>query len=116
MYEVLIPVEASYLPIKGLQQLLKTIGKVRRQINPKLQIAGILFSMVDAYTNDARNNMELLHNAYGNQIHVFDNYIPFSVRMKEAVREGQSIFKYEPKGKVAKAYMSFTEEVLEHGR
>ena len=114
--EVLIPVEASYLPIKGLQQLLKTIGKVRRQINPKLQIAGILFSMVDAHTNDARNNMELLHNAYGNQIHVFDNYIPFSVRMKEAVREGQSIFKYEPKGKVAKAYMSFTEEVLEHGR
>lgn len=114
--EVLIPVEASYLPIKGLQQLLKTIGKVRRQINPKLQIAGILFSMVDAHTNDARNNMELLHNAYGNQIHVFDNYIPFSVRMKEAVREGQSIFKYEPKGKVAKAYMNFTEEVLEHGR
>lgn len=114
--EVLIPVEASYLPIKGLQQLLKTIGKVRRQINPKLQIAGILFSMVDAHTNDARNNMVLLHNAYGNQIHVFDNYIPFSVRMKEAVREGQSIFKYEPKGKVAKAYMNFTEEVLEHGR
>lgn len=114
--EVLIPVEASYLPIKGLQQLLKTIGKVRRQINPKLQIAGILFNMVDAHTNDARNNMELLHNAYGNQIHVFENYIPFSVRMKEAVREGQSIFKYEPKGKVAKAYMSFTEEVLEHGR
>ena len=114
--EVLIPVEASYLPIKGLQQLLKTIGKIRRQINPKLQIAGILFNMVDAHTNDARNNMELLHNAYGNQIHVFDNYIPFSVRMKEAVREGQSIFKYEPKGKVAKAYMSFTEEVLEHGR
>lgn len=114
--EVLIPVEASYLPIKGLQQLLKTIGKVRRQINPKLQIAGILFNMVDAHTNDARNNMELLHNAYGNQIHVFDNYIPFSVRMKEAVREGQSIFKYEPKGKVAKAYMSFTEEVLEHGK
>ena len=58
--EVLIPVEASYLPIKGLQQLLKTIGKVRKQINPKLQVGGILFTMVDAHTNDARNNMELL--------------------------------------------------------
>ena len=55
--EVLIPVEASYLPIKGLQQLLKTIGKVRKQINPKLQVGGILFTMVDAHTNDARNNM-----------------------------------------------------------
>lgn len=57
--EVLIPVEASYLPIKGLQQLLKTIGKVRKQINPKLQVGGILFTMVDAHTNDARNNMEV---------------------------------------------------------
>jgi len=96
--EVLIPVEASYLPIKGLQQLLKTIGKVRKQINPKLQVGGILFTMVDAHTNDARNNMELLRNVYGSQIHIFDNYIPFSVRMKEAVREGQSIFSYDPKG------------------
>lgn len=114
--EVLIPVEASYLPIKGLQKLLKTIGKVRRQINPRLQIAGILFNLVDVHTNDARNNMELLRQAYGSQIHVFENYIPFSVRMKEAVREGQSIFKYDPKGKVAKAYMNFTKEVLENGR
>lgn len=113
--EVLIPVEASYLPIKGLQQLLKTIGKVRRQINPGLQIAGILFSMVDAHTNDAKNNMELLRHTYGNQIRVFDSYIPFSVRMKEAVREGQSIFKYEPKGRAAEAYRKLTEEVLRYG-
>lgn len=56
--EVLIPVEASYLPIKGLQQLLKTIGKVRRQINPTLQISGILFSLVNARTKDARDNMD----------------------------------------------------------
>ena len=111
--EVLIPVEASYLPIKGLQQLLKTIGKVRKQINPKLQVGRILFTMVDAHTNDARNNMELLRNVYGSQIHIFDNYIPFSVRMKEAVREGQSIFSYDPKGKATEAYRRVTEEVLE---
>lgn len=104
--------EASYLPIKGLQQLLKTIGKVRKQINPKLQVGGILFTMVDAHTNDARNNMELLRNVYGSQIHIFDNYIPFSVRMKEAVREGQSIFSYDPKGKATEAYRRVTEEVL----
>ena len=110
--EILIPVEASYLPIKGLQQLLKTIGKVRKQINPKLQVGGILFTMVDAHTNDARNNMELLRNVYGSQIHIFDNYIPFSVRMKEAVREGQSIFSYDPKGKATEAYRRVTEEVL----
>ena len=89
--EVLIPVEASYLPIKGLQQLLKTIGKVRRQINPTLQISGILFSLVNARTKDARDNMDLLHNVYGSQLRIFESYIPFSVRMKEAVREGESI-------------------------
>ena len=84
--------------------LKQIIGKVRRQINPKLEIAGILFTMVDAHTNDARNNMELLQNSYVSQIHIFDQYIPFSVRMKEAVREGQSIFRYDTKGKVADAY------------
>lgn len=110
--EVLIPVEASYLPIKGLQQLLKTIGKVRRQINPTLQISGILFSLVNARTKDARDNMDLLHNVYGSQLRIFENYIPFSVRMKEAVREGESIFKYEPGGNVAQAFEKLTEEVL----
>lgn len=110
--KVLIPVEASYLPIKGLQQLLKTIGKVRRQINPTLQISGILLSLVNARTKDARDNMDLLHNVYGSQLRIFESYIPFSVRMKEAVREGESIFEYEPRGKVALAFGKLTEEVL----
>ena len=114
--EVLIPVEASYLPIKGLQQLLRTIGKVRRQINPKLQIMGILFNLVDVQTKDARNNMEQLRQAYGSQIHVFHSFIPFSVRMKEAAREGQCIFKYDPKGKVAIAYMNSIKEAFENVR
>ena len=110
--EVLIPVEASYLPIKGLQQLLKTIGKVRRQINPTLQISGILFSLVNARTKDPRDNMDLLHDDYGSQLRIFESYIPFSVRMKEAVQEGESIFKYEPGGNVAQAFGKLTEEVL----
>ena len=110
--EVLIPVEASYLPIKGLQQLLKTIGKVRRQINPTLQISGILFSLVNARTKDARDNMDLLHDVYGSQLRIFESYIPFSVRMKEAFREGEIIFKYEPCVNVAQAFGKLTEEVL----
>lgn len=104
--------DQNYLPIKGLQQLLKTIGKVRRQINPTLQISGILFSLVNARTKDARDNMDLLHNVYGSQLRIFESYIPFSVRMKEAVREGESIFKYEPGGNVALAFEKLTEEVL----
>ena len=59
----------------------------------------VSYTHLDVYKRQARNNMELLRNVYGSQIHIFDNYIPFSVRMKEAVREGQSIFSYDPKGK-----------------
>lgn len=50
---ILIPVQAAYLPVKGLEQLIKTIGKVKRQINPKLEIDGILLTMVDNRTNYA---------------------------------------------------------------
>lgn len=54
MEYILIPVQAAYLPVKGLEQLIKTIGKVKRQINPKLEIEGILLTMVDNRTNYAR--------------------------------------------------------------
>mgnify|MGYP000242646574 FL=1 len=56
--------------------------------------------------------MDLLHDVYGSQLRIFESYIPFSVRMKEAVREGESIFKYEPGGNVAQAFGKLTEEVL----
>ena len=52
---VLIPVQAAYLPVKGLQQLIKTIGRVKKQLNPKLRIEGILLTMVDNRTNYARD-------------------------------------------------------------
>lgn len=110
--QVMIPVEAPYLPIKGLQQLLKTIGRVRRQINTRLQISGILFSMVNAHTKDAQNTMKLLFDTYGNVIRICNRYIPFSVRMKEAVREGQSILKYDASGKISKAFIELAKEVL----
>ena len=76
---LLIPVQASYLPAKGLEQLLQTVNKVRRQINPKLKIEGILLTMVDARTNDAKEISELIRNAYGGKIKVYDTEIPRSV-------------------------------------
>ena len=109
---VLIPVQAAYLPVKGLEQLIKTIGKVKRQINPKLQIEGILLTMVDCRTNYARDISTLLRENYGNRVKVFANNIPESVRAEEISAEGVSIFKHDPKGKVAAAYLSLTEEVL----
>lgn len=109
---VLIPVQAAYLPAKGLEQLIKTIRKVKRQINPKLEIEGILMTMVDGRTNYAREIMQLLEEGYGNQIRFFKNNIPLSVRAAEISAIGVSIYEHDPKGKVAEAYKSLTKEVL----
>ena len=109
---ILIPVQAAYLPVKGLEQLIKTIGKVRRQINPKLMIEGILLTMVDARTNYAKDITALLVENYGSKVRIFENSIPISVRAAEISAEGVSIYEHDPKGKVAAAYQSLTEEVL----
>ena len=109
---ILIPVQAAYLPVKGLQQLIKTIGKVKRQINPNLEIEGILLTMVDSRTNYARDISAMLKEAYGSRVKIFENIIPISVRAAEISAEGVSIYKHDPKGKVASAYNSLTEEVL----
>lgn len=109
---ILIPVQAAYLPIKGLEQLIKTIGKVKRQINQKLEIEGILLTMVDNRTNYAKDISNLLIENYGGKVHIFENSIPMSVRAAEISAEGVSIYKHDPNGKVASAYKSLTKEVL----
>ena len=109
----LIPVQAQYLSAKGLEQLLQTVQKVRRQINPKLKIDGILFTMVDSRTNEAKEIIASLRAHYGEKIRVFGTEIPFSVRAAETSGRGKSIFAHDKNGKVAAAYRSLTKEVLE---
>jgi chromosome partitioning protein len=109
---VIIPVQAQYLPAKGLEQLFQTINKVRKQINPKLQIDGILLTMVDNRTNFAKDISTLLRDTYGSKIKVCGTDIPHSVRAAEISAEGKSIFAHDPKGKVADAYRELTKEVL----
>ena len=108
----LIPVQAQYLSAKGLEQLLQTVGKVRRQINPKLKIEGILLTMTDNRTNYGKQIDTLIRQAYGSKIKVFDQTIPRSVRAAETSAAGKSIFQHDPKGKVAEAYQSLAREVL----
>ena len=112
----LIPVQAAYLPVKGLEQLIKTVGKVKRQVNPKLEIEGILLTMVDNRTNYARDITALLIETYGSKVRIFENSIPMSVRAAETSAEGISIYQHDPKGRVAGAYQSLTEEVLGNGQ
>ena len=113
---VLIPVQAAYLPVKGLQQLIKTIGRVKRQLNPKLQFEGILLTMVDNRTNYAKDICQQVYDAYSSSVNVFAVEIPMSVRAAEISAEGSSIYVYDSKGKAAFAYTSLIKEVIDNGR
>ena len=111
---VVIPVQAQYLPAKGLEQLLFTINKIQKHINPKLQIDGILLTMVDNRTNYAKEITALIRETYGSKIKIYDTEIPHSVRAAEIAAEGKSIYLHDPRGKVAQAYRELTKEVLQH--
>ena len=112
--KVIIPVQAHYLPVKGLEQLLKTVSKVQRQLNSNLQVSGILLTMVEGRTNFAKDISNLVRQAYGQSIRVFDTEIPRGIKAAEMSAEGMSIFKFELDSKVAGAYKQFTTEVLQN--
>ena len=113
---VIIPSAPDFLSTKGLNLLIRTISRVRRLINPKLKIDGILMTMVDGRTNNAKSIIAALRSTLGGSVRVFDTEIPRSVRAAEASGEGQSIFAFDPKSRVAQAYTNLTKEVAELGK
>lgn len=112
---VIIPTQPHYLSAKGLELLLRSVSKVRRQINPHLRIDGILMTMVMPRTNISKEVTALVKSAYGQNIKVFDAQIPHSIRAVEATAEGKSIFACDKNGKVAAAYEQFGKEVADIG-
>lgn len=108
---VIIPTQPNFLSTKGINLLLGSISKVKRQINPKLRVDGILLTMVDNRTNNTRAVAGALRSGIGQNLRVFDTEIPFSVRAAECSIEGKSIFAHDKGGKVALAYESLVEEV-----
>ena len=110
--QALLPMQAHYLSIKGLEQLIRTISNVKRKINPGLEIAGILITMADLRTTYSREIIELLRNSYGDKLRIFNSIIPQSIRAAETSAEGRSIYLHDPAGKVSAAYASLTREVL----
>ena len=113
---VIIPVQAQYLPAKGMTQLLQTISKVKRNLNPALQIDGIVMTIVDGRTNLARDIRYTIKNLYGGKIKVFSSDIPMAVKAAETSAVGKSIYEYDRNGTVAKAYERLTKEVIENGK
>ena len=113
---VIIPSQPNFLSTKGLNLLMHSISKVKRQINPRLRIDGILLTMVDSRTNNAKDIISSLRSTMGSNIRVFDTEIPHSVRAAECSLVGKSIFAHDKSGKVAAAYENLTKEVNGIGR
>lgn len=109
---IIVPVQAEYFSAKGLEQLLLLVAKVRRQLNPNLEIDGILVNMIDKRMSFVREVAELIRDTYGNNLKVFDTEIPHSAKVKEIGALGKSIFAHDPKGKATEAYINLTQEVL----
>ena len=112
---VIIPVQAHYLPAKGMTQLIKTVSKVKKQINPKLQVDGILLTLVDGRTNLAKTTGDTLRQSYGGALKIYKSEIPLAIKAAEISATGKSIYAYDKNSKVASAYANFTKEVLKDG-
>ena len=112
---VIIPVQAQYLPAKGMTQLIRTINKIRKQINPDLKVDGVLLTLADMRTNLARATADTLRQQYGSMLKIYKTQIPIAVKAAEISAAGQSIFAYDKGSKVAQAYAEFTKEVLADG-
>lgn len=112
---VLVPVQAHYLSAKGLELLIGTIAKVKRNINPDLAFNGILITMYDGRLRFSKSILNELREAYGQHIHIYETMIPQSVKAVENTAEGKSLFAYDSKCKVSLAYEAFAREVLANG-
>lgn len=113
---VIIPVQAQFLPAKGMTQLLQTVSRVKKYINPKLNIEEILLTIVDNRTNLAKSTQEALRVNFGNRIKIYKTQIPSGIKAAETSSKGKSIYAYEPNSSVSKAYTEFTREVLADDR
>lgn len=109
---VIIPVEAHPLGLEGLDQVEKLIATVQRHLNPNLKIDGILLTKFQNNTNCCRNIREIVKDAYGNRMHIFDEYIKYSINIAEAPEFGLSIHEYAPKIDAARSYAKIALEVM----
>lgn len=110
---VIIPVQSQFLAAKGMTHLVNTISRVKRRINPDLEVDGILFTLVDERTNLSKMIKFQLKRDYGNHLKIYNTHIPLAIKTAESSSHGQSIFTYHKNSKVADAYSSFAKEVID---
>lgn len=109
--QVLIPVQADYLALKGVSLLMRTINTVQRKINRNLVVGGVLLTLADTRTIHTREVIQTAHEALAEKVHVYEPVIKVNVRVKEAPVAGQTILRYAPNSNVADAYRQLAREV-----
>ncbi len=112
--KVIVPVQCEYLSMRGLIQLTNTLSMIRENLNPNVDIEGILPTLVDSRTIHAKEAIEILEENFGDR--VFASRIRKTVRFAEAPVRGMSVLKYDPKGVAADAYRQLAKEVLGNGQ
>ena len=112
--KVIVPVQCEYLSMRGLIQLTNTLSMIRENLNPNVDIEGILPTLVDSRTIHAKEAIEILEENFGDR--VFASRIRKTVRFAEAPVKGMSVLKYDPKGVAADAYRQLAKEVLGNGK
>jgi chromosome partitioning protein len=109
---VIVPVQCEYFALEGVSELLDTLIRIRRTLNPKLAVEGILLTMFDDRTNLSHQVRDDLRDFFGDQ--VFSTVIPRNVRLAEAPSYGKPIFLYDPQCKGAESYLQLAKEVINH--
>jgi chromosome partitioning protein len=112
--KVIVPVQCEYLSMRGLIQLQNTLSMIREELNPGVEIEGILPTLVDTRTVHAKEAIEILEENFGDR--VFATRIRKTIRFAEAPVKGTSVLKYDPDGSAAESYRELAKEVLDHGR
>lgn len=114
--KVIIPVQTQFLAAKGMGQFLQTIASVRKQINSKLIVDGVLLTLVDKRTTLTEEVKMQLQKNYGSKVKIYNTQIPMAVNVAKSTSCGESIFSYDKNSKVADAYSLFAKEVLDSGK
>lgn len=114
--KVIIPVQAEYLAAKGMGQLLKNIMRVRKNLNPRLEVGGVLLTFIDRRTTLTKDVKEVLKESYGSYVDTYKTEIPKAIITAKSSSTGKSIFEFDKNSPVAKAYENFAKEVLFNDR
>lgn len=109
---VIVPVQAQFLALEGFEELIKTVRRVRKKLNPALDIEGVLLTMTQKHTNMTRQISEMLRDKYSRVLNIYGTAIPYTVRLGECAQKGISIFSHDKKSPAADAYMDIVREVM----